>query len=134
VLGTPNKLEYDLGFFVRGGDGLADIKPIAHLYKAQVYAMAAHLNIPEEIQHQMPSTNTYSLPQSQEEFYFALPYHKADIALHALLKGASAADMASALGISPAQAEQVYRDFNGKRRAAGRGLADSLVLQEKQGK
>ncbi len=31
--GTPNRLEYDQGFFVKLGDGAADVKPIAHLYK-----------------------------------------------------------------------------------------------------
>ncbi len=128
VLGTPNKLEYDLGFFVRGGDGLADIKPIAHLYKTQVYSMARHLGVPEEICCQLPSTNTYSLPQTQEEFYYALPYEKADIALQALLKGVAAAEVAPALGITAGQMEAVYRDFGGKRRAAERGLADALVL------
>jgi NAD+ synthase len=28
------------GLFVKNGAGSADVKPIAHLYKAQVYAMA----------------------------------------------------------------------------------------------
>ncbi len=130
VLGTPNKLEYDLGFFVRGGDGLADIKPIAHLYKTQVYALAEYLGVPEEIRRQLPSTNTYSLPQTQEEFYYALPYDKADIALHALLSGVPAREIAPGLGITPEQAEAVYRDFNGKRRAAERGLAEAMVLEE----
>ena len=130
VLGTPNKLEYDLGFFVRGGDGLADIKPIAHLYKTQVYAISRHLGVPEEICRQQPSTNTYSLPQTQEEFYYALPYEKADLALHAMVSGASAAETAPALGLDTQQTEQVFRDFNGKRRAAQRGLADAMVLAE----
>ena len=58
VLGTPNRLEYELGFFGRGGDGLADLKPIAHLYKSQVYQMAAYLGLPAEIQAQSPSTDT----------------------------------------------------------------------------
>jgi NAD+ synthase len=128
VLGTPNKLEYDLGFFVRGGDGLADIKPIAHLYKTQVYALAAHLDVPEEILWQLPSTNTYSLPQSQEEFYYALPYEKADIALYGLLNGVAACDIAPALEISTVQAEAVYRDFHGKQRVAERGLGEAMVI------
>ena len=83
VLGTPNRLEYELGFFVRGGDGLADVKPISHLYKTQVYALAEHLGLPEEIRSQPPSTDTYSLPQTQEEFYFALPYAEMDLLLWA---------------------------------------------------
>jgi NAD+ synthase len=41
VVGTPNRLEYDQGFFVKNGDGSADVKPIAHLYKTQVYARPA---------------------------------------------------------------------------------------------
>ena len=49
VAGTPNRLEYDQGFFVKQGDGAADVKPIAHLYKSQVYALAEYLGVPEEI-------------------------------------------------------------------------------------
>ena len=49
VAGTPNRLEYDQGFFVKNGDGAADVKPIAHLYKSQVYQLAAYLGVPEEI-------------------------------------------------------------------------------------
>jgi len=64
VSGTPNRLEYDQGFFVKGGDGLADLKPIAHLYKTQVYAIAEHLGVPEEICKRPPTTDTYSMPQS----------------------------------------------------------------------
>lgn len=130
VIGTPNKLEYDLGFFVRGGDGLADVKPIAHLYKTQVYAIAAHLGVSEEILRQLPSTNTYSLPQTQEEFYYSLPYEKTDIALYGQINGVSAADIAPALGISPTQAEAVYRDLNGKRRASDRLMGDALRMED----
>jgi NAD+ synthase len=81
VMGTPNRLEYDQGFFVKLGDGSADVKPIAHLYKSQVYALAEYLDVPEEIRMRPPTTDTYSLPQSQEEFYFALPYEAMDLCL-----------------------------------------------------
>ena len=74
VVGTPNRLEYDQGFFVKNGDGAADVKPIAHLYKTQVYQLAEHLGVPEEIRARPPTTDTYSLPQTQDEFYFSLPY------------------------------------------------------------
>ncbi|HVY46875.1 MAG TPA: NAD(+) synthase, partial [Minicystis sp.] len=70
VLGTPNRLEYDQGFFVKQGDGAADAKPIAHLYKTQVYALAAHLDVPPEIRARPPTTDTFSMSQTQEEFYF----------------------------------------------------------------
>ena len=94
VAGTPNRLEYDQGFFVKQGDGAADVKPIAHLYKTQVYQLAAHLGIPEEIRRRPPTTDTFSMPQTQEEFYFALPYDRMDLCLYALNHGIAAAEVA----------------------------------------
>lgn len=116
VIGTPNLLEYDQGFFVKNGDGSADLKPIAHLYKTQVYAMARHLGLPESICDAEPTTDTYSMPQGQDEFYFALPYKQMDMALWALNNNISASDLAGMLGISEAQASYVYTDIENKRR------------------
>lgn len=116
VIGTPNRLEYDQGFFVKNGDGAADLKPIAHLYKTQVYAMARHLGLPEAITSAVPTTDTYSLPQGQDEFYFALPHAQMDLALWALNHGRTAAELAVALGLSEAQAQRVYDDIAAKRR------------------
>ncbi len=118
VAGTPNRLEYDQGFFVKLGDGAADLKPIAHLYKTQVYRLARHLGLPETICSRPPTTDTYSLPQSQQEFYFSLPYAEMDLALYALDHGYPAADLAAALGLTEDQARRVYRDIAGKRRMA----------------
>jgi NAD+ synthase len=115
VVGTPNRLEYDQGFFVKNGDGAADIKPIAHLYKSQVYALARHLGVPEEICSARPTTDTYSLGQTQDEFFFALPYEKMDLALWAKNHGYSPAELAQAAAISPPQAEHVFRDIDMKR-------------------
>ena len=116
VIGTPNRLEYDQGFFVKNGDGSADLKPIAHLYKTQVYAMARHLGLPAEICAAIPTTDTYTLPQGQDEFYFALPYAQMDLALWALNHGRSAAELAAALKITEAQAQRVFDDIENKRR------------------
>jgi NAD+ synthase len=118
VAGTPNLLEYDQGFFVKNGDGAADVKPIAHLYKTQVYELAAALGIPEEIRSRPPTTDTYSLPQSQEEFYFSLPYDKMDLCLYGRHHGVAAAEVAGALGLAAAQIERVYRDIDAKRAGA----------------
>ena len=90
VAGTPNRLEYDQGFFVKNGDGSADVKPIAHLYKTQVYQLAEYLGVPEAIRGRPPTTDTYSLPQSQEEFYFSLPYDKMDLCLYGKNHGVDA--------------------------------------------
>jgi NAD+ synthase len=117
VVGTPNRLEYDQGFFVKNGDGSADLKPIAHLYKTQVYAMARHLGLPEAICNAVPTTDTYTLPQGQDEFYFALPYAQMDLALWALEHGHSAEELGAALNMDTAQAQRVYDDIRAKRRA-----------------
>jgi NAD+ synthase len=117
VAGTPNRLELDQGFFVKQGDGAADVKPIAHLYKTQVYALAAALGVPEEIRARPPTTETYSLEQTQEEFYFALPYDKMDLCLYGKNHGVPAAEVAPALGLTAEQVERVYRDIEAKRRA-----------------
>jgi NAD+ synthase len=116
VAGTPNRLEYDQGFFVKQGDGAADIKPIAHLYKSQVYALAEYLGVPEDIRRRPPTTDTFSLPQSQEEFYYALPYDKMDLCLYAHNHGVSPVEVAPVVGITPEQVERVYKDIEQKRR------------------
>jgi NAD+ synthase len=118
VAGTPNLLEYDQGFFVKQGDGAADFKPIAHLYKTQVFALAEHLGVPAEIRRRPPTTDTFSLPQTQEEFYFALPYVEMDLCLWAVNHGTPAAEVAPVLGLTPGQVERVYRDIEAKRRVS----------------
>jgi NAD+ synthase len=118
VCGTPNRLEYDLGFFVKQGDGAADVKPIAHLYKTQVYQLGKHLGVPEEILRRPPTTDTFSLPQTQDEFYFALPYDRMDLCLFAFDRGLPPAEAAPAARLSPDQMDRVYRDIAAKRRAA----------------
>lgn len=117
VVGTPNRLEYDQGFFVKNGDGAADIKPIAHLYKSQVYAMARHLGLPERLCNAQPTTDTYSLEQGQDEFYFALPYRSMDLALWALDHDVPARDLGPPLDLDEARAEAVYKDIQSKRRS-----------------
>lgn len=129
VAGTPNRLEYDQGFFVKNGDGAADLKPIAHLYKTQVYQLAEHLGIPEEIRRRPPSTDTYSLSQSQEEFYFSVPYWQMDLCLFGLNQKLDAGVVAEATGLSAEQVERVYRDILAKR-AATRYLHMAPVLVE----
>jgi NAD+ synthase len=128
VIGTPNRLEYDQGFFVKNGDGAADIKPIAHLYKSQVYAIAEYLRLPADVATAPPTTDTYSLSQGQDEFYFALPYREMDLALWALNHGIAKEELAEALGISPERAGHVYDDIRAKRRATRYLHSQPLLL------
>ena len=115
VLGTPNRLEYDQGFFVKGGDGLADVKPIAHLYKTQVYQLADHLGVPARVRLRPPTTDTYSLPQTQEEFYFGVNVALMDRVLYAFNHGWTPERAASATGVTAQQMERLYRDVAQKR-------------------
>ena len=117
VTGTPNRLEYDQGFFVKLGDGAADIKPIAHLYKTQVYEMAKFLGLPDDICNRPPTTDTYSLQQSQEEFFFSVPYDKMDLCLYGKNHGVSCQDVAEAAAMTSEQVERVYHDIEAKRKA-----------------
>lgn len=115
VIGTPNRLEYDQGFFVKTGDGAADIKPIAHLYKTQVYQLAEYLEVPEVVTSRPPTTDTYSLPQGQDEFYFSLPYDRMDLCLYGKNNGVSTAAVAETVGLTPEQVQRVYDDIDHKR-------------------
>ena len=129
VAGTPNRLEYDQGFFVKQGDGAADVKPIAHLYKSQVYALAEYLGVPEEIRRRAPTTDTFSLPQTQEEFYYALPYDKMDLCLYAHNHGVPAAEVAPTVGITADQVERVFKDIDQKRRTTKYLHARPLLIE-----
>jgi NAD+ synthase len=116
VIGTPNRLEYDQGFFVKLGDGAADAKPIAHLYKSQVYQLGRFLGVPDAVLDRPPTTDTYSLPQSQEEFYFSLPYEGMDLCLYAHDQGLPPEAVADAVSLTPEQVQRVYDDIDQKRR------------------
>ena len=115
VAGTPNRLEYDQGFFVKTGDGSADVKPIAHLYKTQVYQLAKYLGVPEDIIKRPPTTDTYSLAQGQDEFYFSLPYDKMDLCLYGKNNGISVERVASVIDLTLEQVKRVYNDIDTKR-------------------
>jgi NAD+ synthase len=129
VVGSPNRLEYDQGFFVKGGDGLADVKPIAHLYKTQVYQLADYLGVPEAIRTRPPTTDTYSLPQTQEEFYFSLPATTLDLVLYALNNGWSAEHAADKLGLLPEQVARAYADIEQKRSTTDSLHITSLLVE-----
>jgi NAD+ synthase len=133
VLGTPNRLEYDQGFFVKNGDGSADVKPIAHLYKSQVYQLAEALGVPDEIRSRPPTTDTYAMPQSQEEFYFSLPYDAMDLCLYAVDQGLPPEALCDALGLEVEQIRRVFDDIASKRRVARYLHAAPVLLEAGRG-
>ncbi len=130
VLGTPNRLEYELGFFVKNGDGAADLKPIAHLYKTQVRALGRALGLPREVLEQTPTTDTYSLAQTQEEFFFGLPLEELDRCLAGLHAGEAAAATAEALGWTEEEVERVRADLRRRIRGTTYLHAPALSLHE----
>ena len=128
VAGTPNRLEYDQGFFVKGGDGLADVKPIAHLYKSQVYAMARHLGLPDPIASRQPTTETFSIPQTQEEFYFGHPYDRMDLLVWGEKHDVPAAQLAPLTDIDADGVEAAYTQIQRVRDATAYLHAPAITI------
>ena len=116
VIGTPNKHEVEQGFFVKYGDGGADVMPIAPLYKTQVYQIASHLGVPEGILNRTPTTDTYTAEQTQEEFFFQLPFDLMDLIWYGWENNYDAAEVASVLSFEKQQIENVYKNFERKRK------------------
>jgi NAD+ synthase len=115
VVGTANLLEHDQGFFVKGGDGLADVKPIARVYKSQVYALARELGLPEGIAGRHPTTETFSLPQTQEEFYFGHVYDRMDWLMWGEAHGVAPDDLVEQTGLDRDAVEIAFADIERKR-------------------
>jgi NAD+ synthase len=130
VAGTPNRLEYDQGFFVKLGDGAADLKPIAHLYKSQVYQLAEYLGIPEAIRKRPPTTDTYSLAQSQEEFYFSISLEKMDLCLYGKDHQVPEEEVAAAVGLDAEQVARVYHQIDSRRRVAEYLHSPPLLIED----
>jgi len=114
VIGTGNKNEHEQGFFVKWGDGGADIKPIAHLFKTQVYQLAEYLDIPKEIQERTPTTDTYSAESTQEEFFFRVPFEIGDLVWLGMERNVPVAEIAAAAGINEEQVARIENDIKRK--------------------
>ncbi len=114
VIGTGNKDEHMQGFFVKYGDGGADLKPIAHLFKIQVFQLAEALGVPEEIIKRTPTTDTYSFEVTQEEFFFGLDFYTMDMLWHAMENNIPPAEAAQVLGLTTDQVEKGYANIKRK--------------------
>lgn len=117
VIGTANRNEHALGFFVKYGDGGADMQPLAHLYKSQVYQLARYLGVPESIQNRTPTTDTYSAPCDQQEFFFRIPFETLDLVWFALDHDVPIAHVAGVMGLTETQVRRVFDDIQRKQRA-----------------
>lgn len=117
VCGTTNRTETVQGFFVKYGDGGVDIEPIAHLYKTQVYELARHLGVIDEILNRVPSPDTFSFTVTDEEFYFRIPFDRLDLLMYAWEHGIDICEVAQSMGLSEEQVKRAFRDFTSKRNA-----------------
>jgi NAD+ synthase len=114
VMGTANKNEHDEGFFVKYGDGGVDIQVIAHLFKTQVYQLAKYLGVPESIQKRTPTTDTYSAPCDQQEFFYRLPFHVLDLLWHAKEQNVPKTEVAKVMGLNEVQVDRAFDDIDRK--------------------
>jgi NAD+ synthase len=128
VIGTANKNEHALGFFVKYGDGGVDIQLIAHLYKTQVYQLAKYLNVPDEIQRRTPTTDTYPGGSTQEEFFYRVPFDILDTVWLGHERGLPPAEIAQALDLSAEQVQRIIADIASKERATEYLRAQPVVL------
>jgi NAD+ synthase len=124
VIGTANKNEHGLGFFVKHGDGGVDIAPILHLFKTQVYQLAEALEVPVEIRERTPTSDTYSAGSTQEEFFFRIPFDVLDTVWAAWEADYSAEDIAMGTGLSSDQAQRIIDDVIRKGRTTDYLRAD----------
>jgi len=111
VIGTPNKHEVEQGFFVKHGDGGADIMPIGNLYKTQVYQIAEFLKIPKEIIQRTPTSDTYSAEQTQEEFFFQLPFKEMDLIWYGYENGYGTEEVGKSMGRTEEEIKSIYSNF-----------------------
>lgn len=116
VIGTPNKHEVKQGFFVKYGDGGADVMPIGHLFKTQVYELARFLGVPNEIIRRTPTTDTYSAEQTQEDFFYQLPFEVMDLVWYGWENGYSAEEIGKVMGYSAEEISNIFTSFERKMR------------------
>ncbi|REE25108.1 NAD+ synthase [Winogradskyella pacifica] len=116
VIGTPNKHEVEQGFFVKHGDGGADVMPIGHLYKTQVYQLARYLGVPQEIIERTPTTDTYTAEQTQEDFFYQMPFEQMDLIWYGWENEYPANEVAKVMGRTPQDIENIYKNFERKRK------------------
>ncbi|MDY7034294.1 MAG: NAD(+) synthase [Thermodesulfobacteriota bacterium] len=117
VAGTTNRTEYILGDFCKYGDGGTDIEPLSYLYKNQIYQLAEYLKVIPEIVNRQPSPDTFSLPVSDQEFFFRIPFNKLDYLLYAWEHDVSTDESAKVLDLSEDAVERAYKDFASKNSA-----------------
>jgi len=129
VAGTTNRTEFILGDFCKYGDGGTDIEPFSYLYKNQIYQISEYLEMIPEIMDRQPSPDTFSLPVSDQEFFFRIPFDKLDYLLYAWEHEVSVNETAKVLHLSADAVERAYKDFSSKNNATSHLRATPCILE-----
>ena len=79
-----------------------------------MYALARHLGLPAAIAERDPTTETFSLPQTQEEFYFGHPYDRMDLLVHGVEEGIAPADLAPLVGLDADGVASAYDEVRAR--------------------
>jgi NAD+ synthase len=117
VAGTTNRTEFLLGDFCKFGDGGTDVEPLSHLYKDQIYQIADYLDVTMDIRKRTPSPDTFSLPVSDQEFFFRIPFDKLDLLLYAWEHEVPASETAAVTRLDEEAVSRAFTDFSSKHRA-----------------
>ncbi len=98
VVGTGNKTEILLGYSTLHGDGAFDLNPLGDLYKSQVWALAEHVGVPQEIIDRPPSAGLWVGQTDEEELGFT--YQEVDQLLYLLVEEGQTVEECVQAGIS----------------------------------
>ncbi len=105
VLGTSNKTELLLGYGTLHGDMASAINPIGDLYKTQVWALAAHLQIPAEVIDKPPTADLWEGQTDEQELGFG--YREVDALLYRMVDERASAEELLADGFDAEFVERV---------------------------
>ena len=86
-IGTGNKTERLLGYFTWHADDTPPVNPIGDLYKTQVWDLARHLGVPQQLIDKAPSADLEA--NQTDESDLGITYAKADAILARMLEGYS---------------------------------------------
>jgi NAD+ synthase len=99
VVGTSNYTEWMTGWFAKWGDSVADVSPLVELYKTQVWELAEHLGVPDEIVRKRPSPDLVA--GLYDEDGLGLPYRTIDLVLAGINRGLPSQEIAREAGVPP---------------------------------
>lgn len=107
VCGTGNKSELLVGYFTKWGDGGVDLEPIGDLWKTQVWVLAEHLGVPEEIVRRPPTAGLHAGQTDEQDL--GMSYAQLDAVLKCFELNAGVEEAARRTGIPLADVVRVER-------------------------